>query len=156
MNRTTAAALTAIVAVPVVAVGLGASSSASTADDELAIRETLTGFEILDLGGKGLGFGDQVAIRSVVKIPGGARIGIGAGNCTVYSGKTVATIKAHCTETFKLRDGQIFTGGVFDMASKRNYWVIMGGTGEYKGVTGELDATTTSDDTFEEVFRFED
>ena len=156
MNRTVTAALAALVAVPAVALGLGGSSSASTAESDLRVLETLTGFEILDVGKEGLGFGDHVAIRSVVRNPGGTKIGIGAGDCTVYSGKTLETIKAHCTETFKLKDGQIFTGGVFDTASKRNFWVIMGGTGEYKGATGELDATTKSADTFEQVFRFGD
>lgn len=156
MNRTVTAALAALVAVPA-AVGLSSTSSASTAnDDDFRVHETLTGLKILDFGKKGLGFGDQVAIRSVLKNTGGAKIGIAAGNCTVYSGNTLETIKSHCTSTFKLRGGQIFTGGVFDTASERNYWVIMGGTGEYNGVTGELDTTTKSADTFVDIFRFGD
>lgn len=79
-----------------------------------------------------------------------------AAECAAPVQRTTVHVQDHHPEPFKLKGGQIFAGGVFDMASERNFWVIMGGTGEYKGATGELDATTTSADTFEEVSRFGD
>lgn len=69
---------------------------------------------------------------------------------------TDVQVQDHRPENFKLKGGQIFTGGVFDMASEGNFWTIMGGTGKYKGVPREPDAATSTADIFDEISRFED
>lgn len=146
---------TATATAALLAAGLFAGQqSASAVSGTLHVKETFTGTATQDFGAKGLSLGDHLAFQTVIKDPDGAKMGIGAGDCVLYAGKTEATSKYHCTQTLELADGQIFTGGVSDSAKKTNTFAILGGTGKYRGASGVFDATTTSAGSFDEYLRF--
>ena len=131
------------------------SASARTAGSTLKVKESFTGTNAQDVGKKGLSLGDHLAFASVVKDGTGARLGVGAGDCVLFAGTTETNAKYHCEQSYTLEGGQLLVGGQFTFAKKENTWAIMGGTGKYRGSSGEVDFKTLNATTFADTFKFD-
>jgi hypothetical protein len=83
------------------------------------------------------------------------KLAAGFGNCVRLTGNTDSVGIYNCTETVRLKGGDVLIGGLYDLAAKSDVWKIAGGTGRYRGSTGTvyfrpLDATS-----LDGVFRFD-
>ena len=124
------AAATAIGALATVTTG-----SASTERDGRMIRLGVRFHDDqLDLGAPGPSVGDALVVHDTL-VNGRARtVGSDAGVCTFTS---VAPPVASCVLTFVLRDGQIATQ-FRNTPPPRKLVAIVGGTGAYRGASGQL------------------
>jgi hypothetical protein len=80
--------------------------------------------------------GDQYIFASELFAPSGAKVGTGAGVCTVVS--AVASPQALCQVTRILAQGQVVTTGVTPFGPQKPSFTsaIVGGTGKYRGSKG--------------------
>jgi hypothetical protein len=87
-----------------------------------------------------LATGDALIIRLAVFDAGGARAGSAYTECVNVGGKSVAMrATLQCTQTYKLRDGQIVTSGLVNFSALDDLTIpIVGGSGAYRGASGEL------------------
>jgi hypothetical protein len=93
----------------------------------------------LDLGKRGLSAGDvQVFLNDAVR--GGKKIGYEAGECRIVHVDRIGLI-ASCHATLVLADGTISAQGVFAEEFARGprgiTAAVTGGTGRYRGASGE-------------------
>jgi len=93
----------------------------------------------LDLGARGFSVGNmQVFTNDAVR--NGEKIGYEAGECQIVL-LTDTRLVAHCVQTLVLADGELTAQGVFQEnlaeGPKGVRWAITGGTGRYRGATGE-------------------
>ena len=130
-------------------------ASAST-DRTLTAHETFTTTVAQDFGAKGLTPGDRLVFKTEVRDLKGRKLGIGTGDCVLLSGTSDASALYNCLETYRLSaNDHVMTSGVFDGAPKINKWAIIGGTGRYRGATGQVDFTQPdAAGTFVDTFRF--
>ena len=87
----------------------------------------------LDLGAAGPSVGDELVVHDTL-VRGGRTVGSDAGTCTFIS---VAPPTAACAITFVLPGGQIATQ-FRNTPPPRKVVPIVGGTGAYRGVGGQL------------------
>jgi hypothetical protein len=80
--------------------------------------------------------GDQYIFASDLFAPSGAKVGTGAGVCTVVS--AAASPQALCQVTRTLAQGQVVTTGVTPFGPQKPSFTtaIVGGTGKYRGTKG--------------------
>ena len=142
------------VAATFTAVGLGAQAATAGSSDTLRLVETFTTTFTQDVAPTGPSIGDRLLYTTVLKKQG-KKVGIGIGDCARLTGTTEATGLYKGAETVRLPGGDVTTTGAFTFEHKLSKWAITGGTGKYRGKTGEVDFTTVSDDTFNDVLRFE-
>jgi uncharacterized Zn-binding protein involved in type VI secretion len=139
---TTALAATAL-AVPGAAAANGGGQQAQTL--KLIARETESQF--LDLGPSGLGAGDQFTFADALSRDG-RPVGVDGGSCTITSVDSYDAFTANCVATLRLRGGQIAVQGLVSFADNgmRPFTVaITGGTGAYRGASGEMDIRPVTD-----------
>jgi hypothetical protein len=134
-----------------VAVGRHASAGS---DRTLRAHERFTKLEFINPGRSVHTFGEHAAFRTDVNTPGGSKLGIGIGDCVRLTGSSVTEGILHCTQTYHLEYGDVFVGGLYDLAGKTTRWAILGGTRGYRGATGEEDFTTSDGQNFDDVFQF--
>lgn len=134
---------------------LAGQSSATAAGNTLVVNEKFTGLNTDDIGKKGPSIGDRLTFRSKVTAIGGKKLGIAGGDCIQIRGTTETNALYHCTGTYDLDGGDIFAGGLFTFGKKVNTWSILGGTGKYRGASGQASFTTVSEDSFKDVFLFD-
>jgi len=62
----------------------------------------------------------------------------------------------NCLQSYRFADGDFVVSGIFDFETKKaNKWPITGGTGKYRGATGEADFITQKDGSFDDTFHFD-
>jgi hypothetical protein len=143
--RTKLRLYTAVLAI--VALGVLVSSTAvatSNGEDKRTLRlvATYSQTEQLDLGTTGLSLGDQF-VYSETLTRGGQEIGDSGGVCTVTHVTPPGDIfKNHCIATLSLQHGQITGQGLVEAggpnATDPFTVAITGGTGAYRGASGEV------------------
>lgn len=108
-----------------------------------------------DTGKKGLTLGDRFTFTGDLRTAKGRQLADSGGECTLLFGRTEATAQYRCTQVYRFGDSQVFTGGILDAAQKTGAFSILGGTGTYRGATGELRFTKLNADTYGLAFRFD-
>jgi hypothetical protein len=155
--------ISGVVAAGLVATGVvsGQAASARTGHTAsartghvLVAREKFTKTLVEHLGEKGAAFGDRFLFTSEVRDLKGGMLGIGVGDCFRLSGTSDSDGQYNCVQTYHLAGGDFVSSGFFDFAEKTNRWAVTGGTGRYRGVTGEADFTSLAADTFADTFSF--
>ena len=101
-------------------------------------------FKLIDLGDTGFSLGDEsVFSDDLLTAPNGETLGFDGGTCTVVRVKDAKTQTGtvQCLVTFSLRDGQITTQSLSDVAngglSGTQPAAITGGTGRYRNARGQ-------------------
>lgn len=114
--------------------------------------------QTLDLGAPGVGIGDALVYTDRVwdSAKKTKKLGTGFGNCVRLTGKTDFVGIYNCTETVRLKGGDVLIGGLYDLAAKSDVWTIAGGTGRYRGSTGEIYFRPLDAATLDGVIRFDD
>lgn len=110
----------------------------------------------VDVAPKGVGIGDRLIYtdRAFTSAKKNKKLGNGYGECVRLTGTSESTGVFHCTETVRLAGGDVLLGGVYDLAAKSHLWTITGGTGRYRGATGEISFRPLSATTLDGVFHF--
>ena len=92
--------------------------------------------------GKGakMATGDSLLIRLAMFDTDRKRIGSAYTDCTNVGRKARAeNAVLQCTQTYRFRDGQIVTSGVAKFTALENLQIpIVGGSGAYRGASGQL------------------
>ena len=126
----------------------GFTASASSSTKRVTVLATATAFHVVSKSGASFPSspGDQVlgAARFTAH---GKTVGHDAFACVVVDGT-----RSSCQATNSLQGGDLITAGVNDQAHKTNTLAIVGGTGAYRGATGEVTTTTLSRSQEREVF----
>ena len=131
------------------AVAVPALTSAQTGPREITLKMKVKGgTEVRHAGrpGEQLAPGDRVIIRLTAFGADGARAGSAYTDC-VNVGKKSAPQAAtlQCTQTYKLADGQIVTAGIVKFTALDDLAIpIVGGSGAYRGASGEVGAARPS------------
>lgn len=136
----TTAALAAAVAVP-------ALTSADTAAREITVRDKVRAVKIIDVAPKSkreeLSQGDRVLTRQAMFDEQDRRVGTLYTDCAA-TGPTAPLFEGQlqCNSSWSFKDGQIVGEGVIRLGSKPGdlRYPIVGGTGAYRGASGEAAA----------------
>ena len=137
MKSITIAALAAIG----VAAAVPAFSAAQSGPRELTVRMKVTnGAEVRHAKGSKLATGDSLLIRLSMSSPDGAALGTAYTDCTNVGPKSAAAnATLQCTQTYKFDDGQIVISGLVNFSALDNLAIpIVGGSGAYRGATGQV------------------
>lgn len=100
--------------------------------------EKATVHEVVDLGKKGFGFGDQIVEVAAVLDSAGAEVGNSYTTVAVVTGTSDTDFGGLLICSFMLKDGRILFSGAID-AKDFGTGVdvpVVGGTGAYKSATG--------------------
>jgi hypothetical protein len=130
----------------------GQPLASAGSDHTLRAHEKFTKLQFIPVPGKDHAFGEHAAFTTVVTKANGGKIGIGIGDCVRLTGSSQTEGIMHCTQTYHLTNGDIFVGGLYDLAGKTTTWAVLGGTGDYRGATGTEEFTTDDFQNFEDVF----
>ena len=104
---------------------------------------------VIDFGAPGDSVGDTLTFDQPLLDQQGRQIGFNSGSCI----RTQVGHSFQCQWTLSLKDGTIqvagreFDEGASDIA-------IVGGTGEYKGVSGQLESINNNDGTFTQTLHY--
>lgn len=107
------------------------------------------GAELVDTGGSGDTVGDIVVFDQPLLDEHGQRIGNNSGSC-------IRTRPAHsyqCQWTLTLQDGSIQVAGR-EFEHGASPIAIVGGTGRYAGIRGEMQSLNNEDGTFTQTLRY--
>lgn len=113
----------------------------------LRLTATQTADEFLDFGAPGPSTGDQIVFADTLKRDG-RNAGEDGGSCTVTTVDGYDSLTANCVATLRLHRGQITVQGLvtFNDEGDRPFTVaITGGTGAYRGASGEMRVRPISD-----------
>lgn len=156
--RTRSLAGTGVAAAATLAAFVALSGQASArSGHDLHFYAEYVRIESLDLGAAGTGFGDQLVYHDrAFDSPKKARkLADGFGNCVRQTGDSDSTGLFHCTETVRLKGGDVLIGGIYDLAAKTDVWTIAGGTGRYRDSTGVVSFSPLSATTLDGAFHFD-
>src|SRR2546423_6661951 len=158
MHRRTRALLATagLTATGLVATGVvsGQAASARTGHTLIA-QEKFTKTFTQDVGEKGVSMGDRLVFTTEIRNLKGGPLGIGVGDCVLLSGTSESDGQYNCLQTYHLTGGDFVASGIFDFAQKINKWAIIGGTGRYRGATGEGGFPALTPDTLAATFPFQ-
>ena len=131
----TLAAAAAAAAIP----ALTGAQSGGPRDITLRMK-VQSGTEVKHGAGRALATGDSLLVRLAVFDTAGARVGSAYTDCTNVGPRARADrATLQCTQTYRLRDGQIVTTGVASFSALDDLSIpIVGGSGAYRGATGHL------------------
>jgi hypothetical protein len=145
-----AAVVAAVVAV--VGVSLASAQSKGSSDGQVIKLFALTVQTTnIDLGATGPSIGDKnVFSDDLSPQKGSAKTGVDGGECTVVRiDQTTNSTTAQCVVTLSLADGQIAVQGLATFAEQEGPTTIVlpitGGTGSFRGASGEVTAELISD-----------
>jgi len=103
----------------------------------------------IDNGSPGDPVGDILTFDQPLLDEDMKKVGINSGMCI----RTRAQHSFQCQWTLSFEDGSIQVAGrEFDQGTSN--LSILGGTGKYAGITGEMSSTNNGDDTFTQVLRY--
>lgn len=104
---------------------------------------------IVDLGEPGDSAGDIVVFDQPLLNEQGENIGNNSGTCI----RTRVAHSAQCQWTLTMENGSIqVTGREFDKATSKI--AIVGGTGIYAGISGQMDSTNNDNGTFTQTLHY--
>jgi hypothetical protein len=135
----------AVGALAILVGGVCSSVALASAPTRIADHQTLrftariTQLAQIDLSPTGFSQGDELVIHRVL-LQDGVKIGHDGGECTVTFVKEGAVPQFQCVHSLVFPDGQITGEGLFhiaDITSFSGHFAIIGGTGSYRGATGE-------------------
>jgi len=90
----------------------------------------------IDLGEPGPGIGDLIVFQDTLTDLTGHHLGVQGGSCVITAVLPPDDFQTECLGTASLADGQIsYQGLVTNSATKP--LAVVGGTGRYRGVTGQ-------------------
>lgn len=105
--------------------------------------------QVIDLGETGDSAGDILVFDQPLLDAGGRGIGTNSGTCL----RTRPGHSFQCRWTLSLANGDIQVAGrEFDTGTSRIS--IVGGTGDYAGITGEMESINNEDGTFTQTLRY--
>ena len=145
-TRNTAVTLAAGAALASAAVIPSLGGAQAPAGSELTLKMKFVGAAQVKHGkklkGDKLGPGDVLIVRLKAFGADGTAVGSAYTECTNVGKKaTSARARLQCTQTYNLRDGQIVTAGVIRFTELDDLAIpIVGGSGAYRGATGQLGA----------------
>ena len=156
MRRTACWCVTATSAMGVLALGVAPAAEGAKGK---TLRLTAVQIEstFLDLGTTGLSQGDQIVFADELRRRGRV-VGEDGGTCTVTNLVSYDAFTANCVVTAELRRGQIAVQGLATFADGeplRATLAITGGTGAYRGASGEVRVREVSDGRLRYTFRFD-
>jgi hypothetical protein len=141
------AAVLAVLTVGVLAFGTAAASAAGKQHRALRLTATQIDSAFLDLGDPNLSLGDQIVFSDTLTRRG-REVGEDGGTCTVTDITGYDGFMANCVVTLALRRGQITIQGLIAFEEETipdATLAVTGGTGAYRGASGELDYHQVSD-----------
>jgi hypothetical protein len=145
-TRTAAAAMVAVGAIAAVTAIPAMTGAQTSGAREITVRMKVRGGTEIHhtkrAGSDKLATGDAVLVRLKMFSPSGAALGSAYTEC-VNVGARVNSFKAtlRCVQVYKFRDGQIVTAGVARFSQLENLSIpIVGGSGAYRGASGQLTA----------------
>jgi hypothetical protein len=111
---------------------------------DIMLTEKTVSEQFLDLGDEGEGAGDQFVFKGDLTDADGADAGHSMGHCVLVSADGI-----QCTGTLALEHGtmSVAGGGIGD--GDKFAVAIVGGTGDYRGATGELEVKHIDGETAE-------
>jgi Allene oxide cyclase barrel like domain len=145
-TRTTAVALAAGAALASATVIPSLGGAQAPAVTELTLKMKVVGAAHVkhakNVKGDKLAPGDLLVVRLKAFGADGAAVGSAYTECTNVGKKaSSANATLQCTQTYNLRDGQIVTAGVIRFSAIDDLAIpIVGGSGAYRGATGEVSA----------------
>jgi hypothetical protein len=147
---------TAVGLAAVAALGIAAlipSISQSQSERTITLKSHSRSVKLVDLPPRGhAAAGDMVIAINSLTDSAGKRVGTGYLSCgALKGGRTFETATFQCSGTEKLSDGTITYGGVVKLSARVARAAVTGGTGAYRGATGELVNTTTGPDSSTQV-----
>jgi hypothetical protein len=143
------AALSVAVAIPAV------GQSQSPDERTVTVTAHTASVKVVDLAPRGrVAAGDMLVGVSRLRDSAGRRVGTSYLNCGIAKGsRTFERALFQCTGTHRLKGGTITIAGVARLGSAKVIRIaVTGGTGAYRGVTGELVNTATSDSVSTQTF----
>jgi Allene oxide cyclase barrel like domain len=152
-RRSVHAAVVAIVAVGILLVGAAPAAAGGKhgkgKGDTLRLVAVDDQFEFIDVGAPGTSLGDYFVFSDIV-YRRGEEVGTSGGQCVVVAGTPpYATFTAQCVATLDLERGQITLQGLVEFQSDDDpnpfTVAITGGTGKYRGASGEARVRPVSD-----------
>jgi hypothetical protein len=146
-TRTKLAAATALLGAAATAVALPSTGGAQAgAPQQLTLHMNVTNGTQLHRGrpsrSERMATGDELIVRLRMAAPDGAPLGTAHTHC-VNVGPKVAPPRTllQCTQTYRFADGQIVTAGAVRFSELESLAVpVVGGSGAYRGVRGQLTA----------------
>jgi hypothetical protein len=137
--RTTAFALAAAAAAAAAVPALS-PAQAPGPRDVTVLMKVQAGSEVKHRRGAKLATGDNLLVRLAMFDTGGARIGSAYTACTnVGPAARAENAVLQCTQTYRFRDGQVVTTGVAKFSALEGLEIpIVGGSGAYRGASGQL------------------
>jgi allene oxide cyclase-like protein len=138
--------VSAAVAVAALAVPGSAMANGHRHDRSFKLVAKQTEFQMLDLAPSG-SVGDQFVFADDL-YRDGRWVGDDGGSCTITRFESYDEFDANCIDTLRLRGGQIALQGLVtfsDGGLDRSTVAITGGTGSYRGASGEVDIRAVSD-----------
>ena len=141
LGRVSTAVAVAALAVPATAMANGHRRDRSF---RLVAKETE--FQMLDLAPSG-SVGDQFVFADDL-YRDGRWVGDDGGSCTITRFQSYDEFDANCIDTLRLRGGQITLQGLVTFSNgglDRTTVAITGGTGAYRGASGEVVIRAVSD-----------
>jgi hypothetical protein len=127
---------------------------ASCTDDQLQILVTIADArthpaQVIDIGETGDSTGDILTFDQPLLDEQGSQIGNNSGVCI----RTRVAHSFQCQWTLTLANGSIQVAGrEFDQAASNI--TIVGGTGEYAGISGEMKSVNNGDGTFTQTLHY--
>ena len=105
--------------------------------------------QYIDNGDSGDSVGDMLVFDQPLLDEGMKEIGNNSGTCT----RSRVQHSFQCQWTLSFENGSIQVAGrEFDQGTSK--LSIIGGTGDYSGITGEMDSTNNNDGTFTQTLRY--
>lgn len=105
--------------------------------------------QVIDIGKAGDSVGDVLVFDQPLLDKDGKEIGNNSGNCI----RSRVAFSFQCQWTLTTKNGSIQVAGrEFDKGS--SIISIIGGTGEFSGISGEMESTNNNDGTFTQVLRY--
>jgi hypothetical protein len=155
-------AIAALVAVVLAAIGAGLASGSEGTGRTFTVFSKTVQFAAIDLGDKGPSLGDQFVFSDdLFTEKGGAGAGFDGGVCTVVRrDETAKTDTVQCAVTFSLKGGQIATQALLTLTNGNftgtQTGPVTGGSGEFRGASGEVSVTFFSNDEANITFDLDD
>lgn len=142
IRRSMPVALAVLAGAVLSGIGLAGASTGSGSDQTFRVRENLTSFATVDVGPAGLSPGDEALYHFKVHTLGGRPIGINDPVCTVLT--PLSGGLAHCVGTARLTAGDLEWAGDLPRKGRRFRFSVTGGTGAFRGATGQIDVRWTN------------
>ena len=160
-NRFGIASVAAVV-LAVAGVGLASASSSDDTSRTFTVFAKTVQFAPIDLGDPGTSLGDQFVFSDdLLTEKGGDTVGFDGGVCTlVRRDEASKSDTLQCVFTFSLEGGQIATQALLTLHeghfSGTEVGPVTGGSGEFRGASGEVAVKFFSDTEADITFRLED